>query len=281
MATVLVHELAHAAHMLRLGAHYDEIPVGHNVVAESGFDAETSLWGEIPQDLGDQVTIQDWPNALTRNQYISVRANIAFYGPLPHASNIQWYVSQDWEKQLWMDRFWDDVVAREDPRALHPPKVMGTRITSVHVCACERCKALSSAKPKDLEALRDCQALPREEGCPGSQCKVHSVHRLDREPCEGVPAGYVVRDDGLVLLRELVQQTHAPSCLYGVRRSDRLLAKAEAEFDPPEPHHYISSDATFGQTRRSMRQINQRISTRQASTDDFFIADAGDLRSAR
>ncbi|KAK3643689.1 hypothetical protein LTR56_009992 [Elasticomyces elasticus] len=62
-ANVMCHELAHAAGIFRWGNDNHELTIGDNVMAESGFDWETAVWGGR-LDLGRHV-----PDRLAKPQY--------------------------------------------------------------------------------------------------------------------------------------------------------------------------------------------------------------------
>ncbi|KAK4931555.1 hypothetical protein LTR49_001943 [Elasticomyces elasticus] len=123
-ANVMCHELAHAAGIFRWGNDNHELTIGDNVMAESGFDWETAVWGGR-LDLGrhgQSQSLTDWPNPSTAMTCLRTRSRISICGK-PESAQRSWILPPGWLLQICHKSYWSQVVSRTGRAALEVPSL--------------------------------------------------------------------------------------------------------------------------------------------------------------
>ncbi|KAK4896403.1 hypothetical protein LTR27_005615 [Elasticomyces elasticus] len=194
-ANLMCHELAHAAANFHWGPHKNELTIGDNVMAESGFDWETAVWGGrlcLWKD-GQSPSLTDWPSPITALTYLRTRGRIFVCGK-PEWAQRSWVLPPGWLLQICHKSYWHQVVSRKGRAALEVPKLVGFRSTPGE-CKCTSC----------LKTAQSCME-PRSPSCKVDTPYFWKPTLDDADPLECVPNSYALLMTGWMLPERLMHK---------------------------------------------------------------------------
>ncbi|KAK5675321.1 hypothetical protein LTS10_012087 [Elasticomyces elasticus] len=194
-ANVMCHELAHAAGIFRWGNDNNELTIGDNVMAESGLDWETAVWGGrlyIWKD-GRSPSLTDWPSPITALTYLRTGGRIFVCGK-PAWAQRSWVLPPGWLLQICHKSYWHQVVSRKGRAALEVPKLVGFRSTPGE-CKCTSC----------LKTAESC-IEPRSPSCKVDTPYFWKPTLDEANPLECVPNGYALLMTGWMLPERLMHK---------------------------------------------------------------------------
>ncbi|KAK3702450.1 hypothetical protein LTR37_014916 [Vermiconidia calcicola] len=143
-ATLLLHELVHAAHGAVCNAEFNQdLPLAfeHNEVSEEGFDWENFVFGGLPNHTNGLPTLTEWngPRALSYVRYGAL-VFVADIGNAVEAPFVaDWQIPRSFVRGLFTTVSWKTVVPTKGAEALKIPKILGhlEMLTFCNCCCCE------------------------------------------------------------------------------------------------------------------------------------------------
>ncbi|KAK5747419.1 hypothetical protein LTR17_000060 [Elasticomyces elasticus] len=205
-ANVICHELAHAAAIFRWGPHKKERTIGDNVMAESGFDWETAVWGGhlVLGEQGRSQFLKDWPSPCEVFSYLRSRGRITVCGESESAGR-SWVLPPRWLLQICHKSYWDKVVSRKGRAALEAPRVVGVRRKPAQ-CKCSTCLTCLQWDGTNLIKTAKSWIEPRSPSCKVGTDNFWKPTLDETDPLECVPKGYALLETGYLIPERLIHK---------------------------------------------------------------------------